>query len=106
MPRLLVEPMRDGSGTAFRTQVRITLVDGTGTPRIGWIRSSGEPTTECSNLVVDAPVEVPLVPNVGIAIDAEGSQTWYRVELATPHRREVYRVSMPDDDATHRIASF
>jgi hypothetical protein len=43
--QLRLRPITDPSGATLPTAVVITLVDGAGTPRVGWVVATGEPST-------------------------------------------------------------
>ncbi len=101
--------LTDGAGNTLRGQVNILLVDKTGTPRVGWRVSTGGPITEYQRLRLDSttgPLTVELVPQDDVAIDAEGSETFYAVELSAQHRKEPYVVQVPDSPTPVKLADL
>lgn len=104
--RLRLEPIRSAAGTALPTQAEIVLVDAAGVARIGWVAATAEPVTEYRQIALTEPAELALVPNAQIAIDVDGSPTFYRVTLAAPHRRESYRIQAPNSAGTFDLAAL
>jgi hypothetical protein len=103
MNTLKLSPITDGEGTPLLTRASVYLVDSERQHRIGWVVATGEPITEYRAVSVKEDVELLLVPNALIGIDAQGSPTWYLVTMSTWYKSEIYLIQMPEADGDYDL---
>ena len=97
MTIVTISPVKDASGADVVAYATVILVDETGAHRIGWQVSTGGPISEYRNVRFCASeLALSLVPQDDIAIDANGTSTWYKITLSTGNRDEPYLIQVPD----------
>jgi hypothetical protein len=82
MTLVRIPPVSNGAGDPVPARVRITLVDARSRRALGFRLEDGTFVAEALDLPLgEQPLEVPLLSQSEIALDADGAPTYYRVAI-------------------------
>ena len=93
MTIVVIPPVRDGSGIPMSARVNARLVGTDAQNRLAFLDT--DLASEYQD--VDLPsngLSLTLAAQTDLALP-DAAETWYRIEIRTPHRREVFLVQVP-----------
>lgn len=93
MTIVVIPPVRDGSGIPMPARVNVRLVGSDAQNRLAFLDT--DLASEYQD--VDLPsngLSLTLAAQTDLALPV-AAETWYRIEIRTPHRREVFLVQVP-----------